>query len=69
MAKEKCKALEVKSAGTQHRHRHSSARKLLQEARRQSTKEEIDGEASLHNGVAGLQEMEASLQAAKRGAD
>jgi hypothetical protein len=28
-----------------------------------------DGEASLQNGVAGLQEMEASLQAAKRGAD
>ena len=33
MAKEKCKALEVKSAGTEHRHRRPSAQKLLQEGR------------------------------------
>jgi hypothetical protein len=43
MAKERCKALEAKSAGTQqevvatHRHRHSSARKLLQEGRAPKT--------------------------------
>ena len=33
MAKEKCKAIEVKSAGTQHRLRRPSAQKLLQEGR------------------------------------
>jgi hypothetical protein len=33
MAKEKCKAIEFKSAGTQHRLRRPSAQKLLQEGR------------------------------------
>ena len=33
LAKEKCKAIEVKSAGTQHRLRRPSAQKLLQEGR------------------------------------
>ena len=33
IAKEKRKALEVKSTGTQHRHRRPSAQKLLQEGR------------------------------------
>ena len=42
MAKEKCKALEVKSAGTEHRHRRPSAEF---DAIRQSTKKEMEKQA------------------------
>jgi hypothetical protein len=64
MAKEKCKALEAKSAGTQHRHREPPTTKTEGKKHRRG-----DGEASLRNEVVGLQEMEAGFQAAKRGAD
>ena len=40
MAKEKCKAIEVKSAETQHRLRRPSAQKLLQEGRAPKRPEE-----------------------------
>jgi hypothetical protein len=43
MSKEKCKALEVKIAGTQHRHRRPSAQKLLQEVRAPKRHDQLIG--------------------------